>query len=169
MKNWQFFQNIVFHSLVLCDLPRLIQLTEFLAFCQKTFLYKMTKYVRMGRGSLSACLCVCVCLSVFVWQLYSLNGWADFDEIAHNSLKHGSVLSFSDFLYLNLMTSWRPFKTLHIPHSHGSNFCPFCSNLNTMLSPRFCYWKSAKPAGNFWFYNKPCILFCAFLSPKRPP
>ena len=47
------------------------------------FLYSviLTEYVRMDRGCLSVCLCVCV--SVCLCPLYSLNGWADFDEILH--------------------------------------------------------------------------------------
>ena len=42
----------------------------------------MTKYVKMDEG---VCLsvCLCVCLSVCLCQLYSLNGWAEFDEISH--------------------------------------------------------------------------------------
>ena len=37
----------------------------------------MTKYVKMDEG-----VCLSVCLSVCLCQLYSLNGWADFDEIS---------------------------------------------------------------------------------------
>ena len=40
----------------------------------------MTKYVKMDEG---VCVCVSVCLCVCLCQLYSLNGWAEFDEISH--------------------------------------------------------------------------------------
>ena len=28
-------------------------------------------------------VCVCLCLCVCLFRLYSLNGWADFDETSH--------------------------------------------------------------------------------------
>ena len=64
-----------------------------------------------NRGCLCVCLSVCVsvCVSECLCQLYSLNCWAEFDEISQKmSRGHGPVLFFSDFGYLNLMTSWRP-------------------------------------------------------------
>ena len=88
-----------------------------------SFLYSviLTEYVRMDPGCLSVCVCVCVCL----WQLYSLNGWADFDEISHKqSPGHGPVSFFSDFRYLNLMTSSAAILNFRMRHSHGRNFCP---------------------------------------------
>ena len=55
--------------------------------CAQRFLYSviLTEYVKMDRGCLCVCVCVCVsvCVSVRLCQLYSLNGWADFDEISH--------------------------------------------------------------------------------------
>ena len=42
----------------------------------------MTKYVKMDEG-VCVCVCLCVCVSVRLCQLYSLNGWADFDTISH--------------------------------------------------------------------------------------
>ena len=42
----------------------------------------MTKYVKMDEDvCVCVCVCVSVCVSVRLCQLYSLNGWADFDEI----------------------------------------------------------------------------------------
>ena len=68
-------------------------------------------------------VCLSVCVSVCLCQLYSLNGWADFDEISHKySRGHGPVPFFSNFEYLNLMTSWRPFCIFRLRHSHGRNF-----------------------------------------------
>ena len=49
-----------------------------------------------------------VCL--FLFQLYSPRGYADFDENPHKySLGCLPVPFFSDFENFNLMTSWRPF------------------------------------------------------------
>ena len=56
----------------------------------------MTTYVRMDRWCLCVCLCVCLC------QLYSLNGWAEFDEISYKKYRgNGPVSFFSNFGYLN--------------------------------------------------------------------
>ena len=70
-------------------------------------------------------VCLPVCLSVCVSRLYSLNGLANFDETSHKESRgHGPVSFFSDFGYLNLMTSWRPFCFFLGRHSHGRNFGP---------------------------------------------
>ena len=52
---------------------------NFLIFCIQSFRLNMLGWTQ--GVCLSACLClsVCLCLS----RLYSLNGWADFDETSH--------------------------------------------------------------------------------------
>ena len=71
------------------------------------------------------CMCVRVCVRVCVWKLYSKNGCVDFDETLHKwSDRYLLVTFFSIFENSNLMTSWRPFCTFSMGHSHGRNFCP---------------------------------------------
>ena len=73
------------------------------------------------RVSVWVCVCMCVC----VWKLYSQNGCVDFDKTLHKgSDRHLLVSVFSIFENSNLMTSWRPFCTFPMGHSHGRNFCP---------------------------------------------
>ena len=40
----------------------------------------MTNYVKMDEG-FCVCVCLCASLCVCLCQVYSLNGWAEFDEI----------------------------------------------------------------------------------------
>ena len=41
----------------------------------------MTNYVKMDEG-FWVCVCLCASLCVCLCQVYSLNGWAEFDEIS---------------------------------------------------------------------------------------
>ena len=59
--------------------------TEVVCLCMSVCFFLnsiLTEYVRMDRGCLCVCVCMCVCLCVCLCQLYSLNGWADLDEIS---------------------------------------------------------------------------------------
>ena len=65
------------------------------------------------------CVCVCVC----VWQLSCSNGCVDFAETLHKrSDRYFLVSFFSIFENSNLMTSWRPFCSFPMGHSHSRNF-----------------------------------------------
>ena len=76
------------------------------------------------------CLCVrvCVCVSVCVCQCVRVCGSSTALTAGPILMKlsqfqgHGPVRFFSDFGYLNLMTSWRPFFTRCMRHSHSCNF-----------------------------------------------
>ena len=75
---------------------------------------------------LSVCLSVCLCQC----QLDSLKSWA---EISHKESRgHWPVKFFSDFLYLNLITSSASILHFRMRHSHGRIFFRFTSNLIKM-------------------------------------
>ena len=87
------------------------------------FLFSLKFWLNMlgsNLGSLCVSVCVrlCVCLCI-----YSLNGWLDFYENFHKwSDRYLQGLFFSDFRNSKLMTSWRPFCTFSMRHSHGRIF-----------------------------------------------
>ena len=67
--------------------------------------------------------CVCVCMCVRVWKRSCSNGCVDFAETLHKrSDRYFLVSFFSIFENSNLMTSWRPFCSFPMGHSHGRNF-----------------------------------------------
>ena len=69
------------------------------------------------------CVWVCVCMYVCVWQRSCSNGCVDFAETLHKrSDRYFLVTFFSIFENSNLMTSWRPFCSFPMGHSHGRNF-----------------------------------------------
>ena len=69
------------------------------------------------------CVCVYVCVCVCVWQRSCSNGCVDFAETLHKrSDRYFLVSFFSIFENSNLMTSWRPFCSFPMGHSHGRNF-----------------------------------------------
>ena len=87
--------------------------------------YIQSFWLNMLQSKPRVCVWVCVCASVCVWKLYSPNGCVDFDETLHKwSDRYLLVTFFSVFENSNLMTSWRPFCTFSMGHSHGRNFCP---------------------------------------------
>ena len=67
-------------------------------------------------------VCLCVCLSVTALQPKRLGRfWWNFTQIVSRTWV-GVV--FSDFWYLNLMTSSAAILNFRMRHSHGRNFCP---------------------------------------------
>ena len=89
------------------------------------YIHFWLKMLQSSRGCLYVCLSVCVCVCVCMCQLYSPPGSSDFDEHPHKySLGCFPVPFFSDFENFNLMTSWRPFCTNPLRHSHGCIWTP---------------------------------------------
>ena len=81
--------------------------------------------LQWNQGWVYVCVCMCVCVCLCVWQRYSPNGWMDFNEIFYkwsDRYLRGSI--FLDFDISKSMTSWRPFCTFSLGHSHGRNFAP---------------------------------------------